>query len=735
MKFPSYIQLDGMDCGAACLQIISKYYGRYFSQQTMRELCHITRNGVSLRGISDAAETIGYRTIGTKLTWEQLQNDAMLPCIVHWNQSHFIVVYRIKKKQGKQKVFVSDPAEGLLEYPADRFLQSWLQITEQGSENKKRGIALLLAPKPEFYQEEGDAEKRIGFRNLLGYLRPYKSFVIQVIFAMLTASIISMIFPFLTQSVVDTGIGTGNIGFIVMILIAQLFLVIGQMANNMIRSWLMLHITTRISISLIADFLNKLMQLPIAFFDSKNVGDILQRIRDYSRIQSFLTGSLISTTMAAVTFLIYAIIMSAFDAVILTVFVVGSMAYICWILIFMKRRRKLDYMQFQEASNNQSNLIQLVNGMQDIKLNNCERRKRWEWEHIQAKLFRISTRSLNLGQTQDIGGTLIDQTKNIVISFLAAEAVINGRMTLGAMVALQYIIGQLNAPLQQFITFMQSLQDARISMERMSEIHEKENEENMLDSKIQEIPCHADIDLCNVSYQYDGPRSPKVINNLTLQIPAKQVTAVVGASGSGKTTLLKMLLGFYEPCEGNISLGGKPLANHSIREWRRNCGVVMQDGFIFFDTIANNISISDENPDMKQIKSAARRANIDTFIESLPMGYNTKIGAEGHGLSTGQKQRILIARAIYKDAGYIFFDEATNSLDANNERFIMEQLHAFFRNKTVVIVAHRLSTVRNADNIVVLDKGNIVEQGKHEELIARKGAYFELIKNQLELGG
>lgn len=723
-----------MDCGAACLQIISKFYGRYFSQQTMRDLCHITRNGVSLRGISDAAEAMGYRTIGAKLTWEQLQNDAMLPCIVHWNQSHFIVVYHIKKKHREQIVCVSDPAEGLLEYPVSRFLQSWLQITDQTSENKKRGVALLLAPKPEFYQEEGDTEKRIQLWDLLRYLRPYKSYVIQVVFAMLTASIISMIFPFLTQSVVDTGIGTGNVSFIVMILIAQLFLVVGQMANNMIRSWLMLHITTRISISLISDFLNKLMQLPIAFFDSKNVGDILQRIRDYSRIQSFLTGSLISTTMAIVTFLIYGIIMSSFHAVILAVFVTGSIAYISWIQVFMKRRRKLDYMQFQEASNNQSNLIQLVNGMQDIKLNNCERRKRWEWEHIQAKLFRISTRSLSLGQTQDIGGTVIDQSKNIIISFLAAEAVINGQMTLGAMVALQYIIGQLNAPLQQFITFMQSLQDARISMERMSEIHEKENEENPLDSKIQEIPGNADIDLRDVSYQYDGPRSPKVIHNLTLHIPAMQVTAIVGASGSGKTTLLKMLLGFYEPCEGDITLDGKPFVNYSIHEWRKNCGVVMQDGFIFFDTIANNISISDEHPDMSRIKDAARRANIDTFIESLPMGYNTKIGAEGHGLSTGQKQRILIARAIYKDADYIFFDEATNSLDANNERFIMEQLHAFFRHKTVVIVAHRLSTVRNADNIVVLDKGRITEQGRHEQLIAQKGAYFELIKNQLELG-
>lgn len=735
MSFPNYIQYDMMDCGAVCLQIISKYYGRYLSQQRLRDLCHITHNGVSLLGISDAAEAIGFRTVGVKITWEQLKSDATLPCIVHWNQSHFIVVYKIIKKREGWKVCVSDPGGGLLEYPIDSFLKSWLQIKNNRAEkHEERGVALLLGPRPVFYNEEGEEEKGISLWKLIGYLRPYKSYIIQVLFAMLTASIISMIFPFLTQAMVDTGIGSSNISFVLMILIAQMCLVVGQMANNVIRSWLMLHITTRISISLISDFLNKLMRLPIAFFDSKHTGDILQRIHDYNRIQSFLTGALISTAMAVVTFLIYAIIMSSYNSSILIVFVIGSIFYLGWIEVFMKRRKKLDYMQFQEASANQSNLIQLVNGMQEIKLNNCERQRRWEWEHIQAKLFRISTRSLTLGQTQDIGGSLIDQTKNIIISFIAAEAVITGNMTLGAMVALQYIIGQLNAPLNQFVTFMQSLQDARISMERMSEIHEKEDEENCSDDKIREIPKHADIELYNVSYQYDGPRSPKVIDNLTLKIPANRVTAIVGASGSGKTTLLKMLLGFYEPCEGEIRIDGRLLENYSISQWRKNCGVVMQDGFIFYNTIASNISLSDEKPDMKRVKEAARRGNISSFIDSLPMRYNTKIGTEGHGLSSGQKQRILIARAIYKDAKYLLFDEATNSLDANNEKFIIEQLDSFFQNKTVIIVAHRLSTVKNADNIVVLGHGHIVEQGTHEHLIAQRRAYYELVKNQLELG-
>ena len=735
MSFPNYIQYDMMDCGAVCLQIISKYYGRYLSQQRLRDLCHITHNGVSLLGISDAAEAIGFRTVGVKITWEQLKSDATLPCIIHWNQSHFIVVYKIIKKRNGWEVCVSDPNGGLLRYPVNSFLKSWLQIrNNHDGKYEERGVALLLAPRPVFYNEEGEEEKRISLWKLISYLRPYKNYIIQVLFAMLTASIISLIFPFLTQAMVDTGIGSGNISFVAMILIAQLCLLVGQMANNVIRSWLMLHITTRISISLISDFLNKLMRLPIAFFDSKHTGDILQRIHDYNRIQSFLTGALISTAMAVVTFLIYGVIMSSYNTHILIIFIIGSLLYLGWIQIFMRRRKKLDYMQFQEASANQSNLIQLVNGMQEIKLNNCERQRRWEWEHIQAKLFRISTRSLTLGQTQDIGGSLIDQTKNIIISFISAEAVITGNMTLGAMVALQYIIGQLNAPLNQFVTFMQSLQDARISMERMSEIHEKKDEESYSDDKIREIPQHADIELYNVSYQYDGPRSPKVIDNLTLKIPANRVTAIVGASGSGKTTLLKMLLGFYEPCEGEIRIDGRLLENYSISQWRKNCGVVMQDGFIFYNTIASNISLSDEKPNMKRVKEAARQGNISSFIDSLPMRYNTKIGTEGHGLSSGQKQRILIARAIYKDARYLLFDEATNSLDANNEKFIIEQLDSFFQNKTVIIVAHRLSTVKNADNIVVLEHGHIVEQGTHEHLIAQRGAYYELVKNQLELG-
>ncbi len=753
MSFPHYTQLDAMDCGPTSLKIVAQFYGKHYSLQTLRERCHITREGVSLLGISDAAEAIGFRSTGVKITWAQLRDEANLPCIVHWNQQHFVVVYRIARQRGQWWVYVSDPASGLLIYREEQFLKAWIQSREpldlanlslrlQPGETllpstdfaSGKGIALLLEPTPSFYRETGDEDKRLKFAYLLQYLRPYGSYLVQLALAMLTASVLSLILPFLTQSVVDKGIGTGNLSFVVMMLVAQVVLVLGQLANNLIRSWLMLHMTARISISLISDFLAKLMRLPIAFFDSKMVGDIMQRIGDYDRIQTFLTGSLLSMAMALVSFAIYGCVMGGYDLTILGIFLLGSAFYIGWILIFLKYRRKLDYMRFQEASANQSSIVQLINGMQEIKLNNCEKQKRWEWERIQARLFQVSIKGLVLGQTQEVGGTFIDQTKNVVISFLAASAVIDGSMTLGMMVALQYIIGQLNAPLSQFIQFVQATQDAKISLERLSEIQEKDDEEPTDKERIREVPENADIEFREVTFQYDGPHSAKALDRVSVTIPANRVTAIVGASGSGKTTMLKMMLGFYSPAEGEVSLNGRKVSQYSASCWRRACGTVMQEGYIFSDTIAGNISVSDDTPDMQRVRRAAAIANIDTFIDELPLGYNTKIGADGHGLSVGQKQRLLIARAAYKEAKYLFFDEATNSLDANNERAIMERLEKLFENKTVVIVAHRLSTVKNADNIVVLDHGRIVEQGTHTELTARRGYYYELVKNQLELG-
>ena len=715
-----------MDCGPTCLRMIARHFGKSYSLQTLRDKCHITREGVSMLGISDAAESIGFRTTGVKLTWDQFRKEMPLPCIVHWNQKHFVVVYAIDKRG---TVRVADPASGLLKYTAEDFLKGWLQ-----SEDKEYGLALMLEPTPAFYREEGEAEHKYGFLYILQYLRPYRSCIVQIILAMLTASVISFLLPFITQSVVDVGISSGNLSFVIMLLVAQLMLTMGGVANNLIRSWLMLHTTTRVSISLISDFLCKLMKLPIAFFDSKMVGDIMQRIGDYNRIQSFLTGSLLSIVIAVVSLVIYSIIMAGYNALIFSVFLIGSTLYVGWVLLFMRRRRKLDYMRFQQASANQSNIVQMIGGMQDIKLNNCERQKRWDWETIQAKLFKVSIKSLSLGQAQEVGSAFIDQTKNILISFLAAKSVIDGDMTLGMMMSLQYIMGQINAPISQFIGFAQSAQDASISLDRLGEIHEMKDEEPEGEPRIRDIPENADIVFQDVDFQYDGPHSNKVLDGISLVIPAGKVTAIVGASGSGKTTMLKMMLGFYRPTSGNLLLGKTPLKSFSESCWRSECGSVMQEGFIFSDSIAGNIAVSDERPDMERVRAAADISNIGVWIESLPLGYSTRIGADGQGLSTGQKQRVLIARAAYKDANYLFFDEATNSLDANNERRIMENLDRLFHGKTVVIVAHRLSTVKNADNIVVLDRGRIVEQGTHNDLTALRGKYYQLVKNQLELG-
>ncbi|MCI2122402.1 MAG: peptidase domain-containing ABC transporter, partial [Bacteroidales bacterium] len=619
------------------------------------------------------------------------------------------------------------PAQGLLKYESGQFLKSWLV--------KGKGIALLLEPTPEFRKmSTGNKGRRMDFHYLFRYLQPYKSFIVQILLAMLISSLLSMMLPFVTQSVVDIGIADSNLHFVVVMLIAQVVIILSQALNDVVKNRIMLHVSSRISISLISDFLSKLMRLPIAFFDSRKVGDIMQRIGDYDRIQSFLTGSVISMAMAFVSVIIYSIIMATYNLGILAVFIVGSAMYILWIIAFMKKRRKLDYMRFQEMSSNQSNLIQMISGMQEIKLNNCEKQKRWEWERIQGSLYKIGIKGLTLGQTQQVGSLCIEQTKDIIISFLSAKLVINGSMTLGMMMAMQYIIGQLNAPISQFISFIQSTQDAKISLERLSEINEKEDEEPEGTSRICAIPLDGDISFRDVSFQYDGPHSEYVLKGINLEIPSDKVTAIVGSSGSGKSTMVKLMLGFYDPVVGEVLLGGQSIGDYNKNAWRRECGVVMQEGFIFSDTILGNIAPEDEEPDMKRIREAMHIANIEDYVDSLPLGLYTHIGMDGHGLSTGQKQRILIARAAYKDAKYLFLDEATNSLDANNEKTIMERLHRLFRGKTVVVVAHRLSTVREADNIVVLEGGKIVEQGRHNELLANKGAYYELVRNQLELG-
>jgi len=732
-SFPKFTQLDAMDCGPTCLRMIAKHYGKHYSLETLRRNSFITREGVSMLGISDAAEYIGFRTSGVMISFEQLVEDVSLPCIAHWKQNHFIVVYNVKKdKKSGHRIYVADPTLGLVVYDEEDFKKCWLS-TKKDEEDK--GAVLVLEPGPEFFDRNDEKENRNrNLRYFLRYLTPYKSQLAQLVLGMIVVSILQLIFPFLTQALVDVGIRDGNLNFITLILIAQLVVFVARLSVEFIRSWILLHMNTRINIALISDFLAKLMKLPLRYFDTKMTGDIMQRIGDHSRIESFLTGNSISTLFSFVNFFVFSFVLAYYNIVILGIFLFGNTLYIVWILLFMKYRRELDYKRFAQSAGEQSNIIQLITGMQEIKLNNCEKQKRWQWERIQVKLFKISIKGLILGQLQQVGSVFFSQTTNIIVLFIAAKAVVEGQMTLGMMMALTYIIGQLSAPVEQFIGFARAFQDAQISLERLNEIHGKVDEEDTITNKLSILPIHRDISIENLFFSYDGADRDYVLNNINLKIPQEKVTAIVGASGSGKTTLIKLLLGFYEPNKGTIKIDETPLSIINPHLWRSKSGSVMQDGFIFSETIAQNIGVGDDFVDIKKLRHAVTVANIRDFIDSLPLGYNTKIGMEGVGISQGQRQRILIARAVYKNPEFIFLDEATNALDANNEKEIMEHLHEFYKGKTVVVVAHRLSTVRNADKIVVLDQGKVAEEGTHEELAALKGKYYELVKNQLELG-
>lgn len=816
-SFPHYKQPDSKDCGPTCLKIIAKHYHKTIPLHQIREISGTQRSGSSLLGLSNAAEAIGFRSLGVKISLNDL-TEAPLPCILHWNKNHYVVLYKISQENGNWKFWkkrkrerrevgsteweagsgkhgvgsgkreagsevktskqssdshlpasnpkntkytfhVSDPAHGLLKYTQEEFLKHW--IGNNATEETEEGIALLLEPTPKFYEESSSPSGRagegtLGFKFLSTYILKYKSFLIQLVIGLVAASLLQLIFPFLTQSIVDVGIKNQDLHFIYLILFAQIFLFIGRTSIEVIRSWILLHLSTRINISLISDFFIKLMNLPIAFFDTRMTGDILQRINDHRRIEQILTTSSLNVLFSMVNLVVFGVVLAYYSLSIFAIFLIGSILYFLWIAVFLKKRKDLDYKRFSQVSQEQSKVIELINGMQEIKLHNAEKQKRWGWEFLQARLFKISIAGLALEQYQSVGSGFINELKNILITVLSAKLVIDGEITLGMMLAISYIVGQLNSPISQLINFVREIQDAKISLDRLSEIHNKEDEEKHDGSKITEIPVNSDIQLSGVSFRYIGS-DQMVLKDLDLEIPANKVTAIVGVSGSGKTTLMKMLLKFYDPIEGEIYLRRKleagstehgaertlnsqfpsscfHLKNISQKAWRNECGVVMQEGYIFNDTIANNIAVGEDYVDKEKLAHAVDVANIKEFIETLPLSYNTKIGMEGVGLSTGQKQRLLIARAVYKNPNFLFFDEATSALDANNEKTIMEKLEVFFENKTVVVIAHRLSTVKNAHQIVVLDNGKIIEKGTHAALVKLKGEYFNLVKNQLELG-
>ena len=739
----------------------------------LREKTEIGKEGVNLLGLSEAAESIGLQTHCAKIPLAALTQNAPLPAILHWKQEHFVVLYRIAKSQ----FTIADPAAGIIRYNMAEFRKCWISDKSGGEEE---GVALLFDTTPEFFETLSTTSDQktsaLSFSRVFQYLIPFKRMLLQLAFGLVIVTILQSILPFLTQSIVDVGVNNRNLHFITIVLLAQIFMVAGRLVIEFIRGWILLHISTKINITILREFLVKLMHLPMVFFDGKKTGDILQRMNDHFRIESFLTGSSINILFSLLNLVTFSIVLATFDSHVFAVFILGSVLYSFWVIIFLKRRRMLDYKKFDAGAEEQSLRIQIVQSMPSIKLHGIENSMKRQWEAIQNRLFVLSMKSLGLNQWQQTGALFITETKNILITFISAKAVVDGNISLGTMLAIQYIVGQLNSPIEQMIGFIQSFQNAKISMERLNEVHKVEDEEPKSRAFFSALPAsfsmkvsggrgvpafnsflhhpgiipghptpnHIDglngvnepaIHINNLSFTYNGAGNDAVLHNLEFSIPKGKTTAIVGMSGSGKTTLLKLLLKFYNPSKGNITINDLSLEKISHRFWRSCCGVVLQDSYLFATTIAKNIALGDDNVDYDKLYHAVSVANARDFIEQLPMSYNTKIGPDGHGLSMGQRQRVLIARAVYADPEFLFFDEATNSLDANNEKMILTNLQSFFSSRTVIVVAHRLSTVKNADQIVVLSNGRIIEKGSHNELVQLRGEYFTLVRNQLELAG
>jgi ATP-binding cassette subfamily B protein len=721
-------QRDAMQCGVASLSMICSLMGHHYGVTTLEHFCFPTNEGLSLKGIAEAAEALGLNPIGVRVTLQELRQSEA-PAILHWNQNHFVVFYGVTRR-GRYRI--ADPGKGCYTCSAEEMDAHWISCRSQGAD---KGIAMFFEPTDEFGTKVEELPDRgHSVRFLMSYINRYRQYFLIIAVGLLLGSVLQLLMPFLTQWIVDIGIKHRDIHFIWLVLIGELCIVLGKTANDFVRRWLLLHISMRINISLVSDFFIKLLRLPMDFFDTKLTGDLLQRMSDHSRVQTFLTQQTLGIAFSIMNIVVFGLVLLIYNRLIFLVFIVASVIYAVWVVMFLHRRKVLDYEMFEVQSSSQNKTYQFITTMQEIKLQNCECRRRHEWEDVQADMFEVQMKSLKMQQTQEAGSIIINEVKNIFITVFAATAVINGEITLGAMLAVQYIVGQLNSPIDQLMSFLYSMQDVKISLDRINEIHQRPDEDDGRCGVVSRVDGGNSIAVRNIGFRYDRHSPKLIIKGVSLQIAPGKVTAIVGASGSGKTTLIKLMLGYYRPETGDILVNGTDLATLNLRQWRQRCGVVMQDGVIFSESIARNIAIDDAEIDDRRLHEAAQIACIHDFIVTLPLGYNTQVGHDGLSLSQGQKQRILIARAVYRNPDFIFLDEATNSLDATNERAIVENLARFYRNRTVVIVAHRLSTVRHADNIAVIDAGQLIEQGTHEQLVALRGTYFRLIKNQLELG-
>lgn len=725
-KFPFVRQHDIMQCGVACLTMVCRYFGLDIELDDVGELCFTSKRGTTLLEISTAAGELGLDTIAAKLTIDELAKCPM-PCILYWDQHHFVVLYRT---DGTRFFYIADPGKGLVKYSRKEFEQHWLSLSLNG---ERRGIGMTLQPSSNFdaniyHRKEmsGKGSWHLLTDSLAAYRKPF----VYIAIVMFLGSMLQMVLPFLTQSIVDVGIKEQNIGFIWLIMLGEFIIVLGKTVMDFVRRRILLHISMNINIKLVGEFFLKLLRLPMAFFDTKLLGDLLQRMNDHNRVQTFLTTQFLGMAFSVLTFIVFGIVLLVYNRLVFIVFMLGSLVYAVWVAVFLGKRKILDYELFDRQGECQNKTYQLVTSMQEIKLQNCEQRRTEEWQERQRELFDVQLKSLRLQQSQEGGAVFINELKNILVTVLSATAVINGSMTLGGMLAIQFVIGQLNSPVSQMVAFVYSLQDVKISLDRINEVHlRREEDEGCKSMDIEKTT--SDIFVTNLSFKYTPNAIENILDDISINIPKGKITAIVGASGCGKTTLIKLFLGYYKLSKGMISIGNQDLMSVNMKAWRRRCGVVMQDGVIFSESIARNIAVDDGCIDYERLKKAAYIANVTDFVERFPLKYDTIIGNDGIQLSKGQKQRILIARAVYKNPDYIFLDEATNSLDATNEYEIVDKLSEFYSGRTVVVVAHRMSTIRNAEQIIVMKHGRIVEVGTHDTLLANHAYYYELVKSQI----